>query len=208
MLDHEYSLIGGINRAQIGRYIAITSALISAVLVGILLAIVDLAERFGLSPKLTPGIIALISAGMVFAGLYWTFSRYVWRWKHISALLKVPNLSGDWTCEGKTIGPDGAATYEWEATVTIVQCWDKLRIRLKTAQSGSNSATAALVYDAAEGYRLLYSYKNDPKLNEVQLTSHHGFCEIVFSHDLATAEGCYFNGRGRTTHGVMTWKRK
>ncbi len=58
--------------------------------------------------------------------------------------------------------------------MTIVQGRDKLRIRLKTGQSGSNSVAAALVYDHADGFRLLYNYKNEPQIGEHELNGHRG----------------------------------
>jgi hypothetical protein len=48
----------------------------------------------------------------------------------------------------------------------------KLRVRLKTDRSGSNSETAALVWDEADGYRLIYSYRNNLNIGETQLNGH------------------------------------
>lgn len=208
MLEHEYALLGGINRAQIGRYISLLAASVSAGLVFVLLWLVDLAKKLNLPASLPPSLLSLVGAGMVFTVLYWLFNRYVWRWSRLSPFLKVPDLSGDWQCEGKTLTPDGkSVAYPWQGVVTVVQTWDKLRVRLKTTQSGSNSITAALMYDEADGFQLLYNYRNDPRIEEVGLKSHHGFADITFAKDLKTAEGPYFNGHGRFTFGTMRWTR-
>lgn len=67
--------------------------------------------------------------------------------------------------------------------------------------------SAALICDAADGFRLFYSYKNDPAINETDLKSHRGSAEITFSKDLQSGEGEYFNGHGRYTFGRMSLKR-
>jgi hypothetical protein len=203
MQEHEYALLGGVNRARIGRYLTLVAATVSAGIVFIILSAVDLAKRFGLPANLPPAVLSLFGAGAVFTALYWIFDRHAWRWPKLNELLKVPNLAGEWQCEGRTLNGDGAQTYAWTATVTIVQSWDKIRVRLKTQQSGSNSITAALIYDKADGYRLLYNYRNDPKIGETELKSHLGFTELVFSSDLKSADGEYFNGHGRFTFGTM-----
>jgi hypothetical protein len=201
--EHEYALLGGINRAQVGRYIAIVAASVSSILVFSLLSLVDFAKSLGIPVILPPYILSLAGAASVFAALYWLFSRHVWRWPYLSNLLRVPNLAGDWTCEGKTLDENGAVVVEWNGTLTIVQTWDKLRVRMRTAHSGSNSITAALAYDQVDGFRLLYNYRNDPRIDEPDLRSHAGFADLTFAPDLRSADGIYFNGRGRFTFGTF-----
>lgn len=203
MNEHEYALISGINRAQVGRYIAIASAAISAFIVFLLLLAIDVANNFGVPANLPPSILSLVGAGAVFATLYWVFEKYAWRWAIVGAFLKVPDLRGDWKCEGKTLNPEGKVIYSWNAQVTIIQSWDKIRVRLRTDQSGSNSISAALIHDEADGYRLLYNYKNDPRIDQPELKPHRGFAELVFAKDMKSAEGEYFNGHGRFTFGTM-----
>lgn len=201
--EHEYALIGGVNRAKIGRYLSILAATVSAAIVFMLLAAIDLAHRLGIPANLPPAVLSLVGAGAVFIILYWLFDQYVWRWSYLTRLLKVPDLSGDWSCKGQTLNPNGTPSFVWDATITIIQSWDKIRVRLKTKQSGSNSIAAALIWDSADGYRLLYNYRNDPKIGEVELKSHLGFAALTFAKDCESAEGEYFNGHGRFTFGTM-----
>ncbi len=206
-MEHEYAVLGGLSRAMVGRYLSLIAAGVSAVIVFALLWAVDIAQRFGLPTNLPPSILSLVGAGAVFTALYWLLDRHAWRWSMVSKLLRVPDLSGEWSCKGQTINPDGSPGYVWEATVTIIQTWDKIRVRLRTAQSGSNSNSAALICDDADGYRLFYSYKNDPKIGETELRSHRGFAEITFTKDLRSGEGEYFNGHGRFTFGTLKLQR-
>jgi hypothetical protein len=201
--DHEYAVLGGVNRAKVGRYLALAAASVSGGIVFLLLALSDAAHRFGLPANLRPEVLSMVSAGSVFGVLYWLLNRYAWRWAGIAQWLRVPNIRGEWRCRGETINADGAVQYAWHGTLTIVQSWDKLRLRLKTAQSGSNSVSAALIADDIEGCVLLYHYQNEPRIGEPELRPHRGFAEITFAKDLKSGEGEYFNGRGRNTFGRM-----
>jgi len=205
--EHEYALLGGVNRSKVGRIIGLLAASASAGIVFLLLAAVDVAQRLGIPANLPPAVFSLMGAGAVFTALYWVFNRYLWRWPWVSSLMKVPDLSGKWHCDGRTIQSDGKPGYVWDGTATIIQSWDKLRICLKTKHSGSNSISAALLCDSAEGYRLLYNYRNDPRIEETELKSHLGFAELVFDKTLKSAEGEYFNGHGRYTFGTMKLTR-
>jgi hypothetical protein len=208
MRDHEYALLGAMNRAQVGRYLGLIAAAVSAGIVYLLLSAVDIAQRLGWNVHATPSILSLVGATAVFGALYWLFDRFAWRWRFLNAVIKVPNIAGEWSCQGETVNQDGSPAQEWEATITILQSWDKIRVLLKTTQSRSNSIAAALVCDDADAYRLLYHYRNDPKIGEVELKSHLGFGELVFARNLQTAEGEYFNGHRRNTFGSMKLKRK
>lgn len=208
MHEHEYSILGGVNRAQIGRYLGSAAALISSGIVFVLLSVVDFANKFGLPINLPPTVLSLVGAGAVFTVLYWLFDKYIWRWSKIRDLLRVPNLAGNWACKGISLSPDNGDTQEWDGAVTITQSWDRLRVRMKTAQSGSNSIVAALLYDKTDGYYLIYNYRNDPKINHLSLKSHLGFSSMTFSEDQRSAEGEYFNGHGRFTFGTMNWVRQ
>lgn len=202
-MDHEYSVLGGINRARIGQAIGTIAAAVSSVLVAILLAVVDVAKALGFGHLLPTVLLPPIGAGVVFGVLYWLFDRHAWRHQWLARALGVPDLSGRWRVEGQTINPDRSKGYVWGGEIVIVQSWDRIRVRLKTPQSGSNSVTAALVKDAADGYRLFYSYRNDPRIDQPDLQSHRGYAEITFAADMKRGEGEYFNGLGRFTFGTM-----
>jgi hypothetical protein len=121
MLDHEYALLGGLNRAKVGRYLGIIAAAVSAGIVFVLLSAVTFIQEIGLPANLTPSVMSLVGAGAVFGVLYWLFNRYFWRWPLLAVALKVPDLGGGWKCRGKTLAPDGSIQYEWTGTVSIYQ---------------------------------------------------------------------------------------
>lgn len=208
--NHEYAVMGGTNRVKIGRYLSLASSAISAGLVFLLLAAVDLAKRFNLPVNLPPTVLSLIGAGAVFGVLHWVLNSYVWRWPGFAQLLKVPDLSGRWNCVGESLGPNTTGSRQWNGEVTVVQTWDKLRIRLKTAQSGSSSIAAAVAHDSVDGVVLLYQYQNDPKIDAAAtgMASHMGCAVITIATDLQSASGEYFNGGGRSTFGKMNWTKR
>lgn len=206
--EHEYALLGGLNRAKVGRYLGIVAASVSSAIVFVLLALVDVAKALDWSPNLPPIVLSWVGAGAVYAVLYWLFDRHMWKLPALSGVLRVPNLSGKWRCDGQTINPDKTAGYTWQGEVTIIQIWDRLRVRLRTAQSGSNSIAAALVYEEADGFRLMYNYINEPNIDQPELAAHRGFADLTFAKNLQTADGEYFNGHGRFTFGTMHLSRE
>lgn len=164
--QHEYSVLGGPNRAKIGHTLSIIAAGTSSVIITLFLAAIDIAKEFGWAENIPNLILWPLSAGVIYAAMYWLFEKYIWKFPIVSKLLRVPDLSGKWKCQGQSINPDKSLSDSWDGEMTIIQSWDRLRIRLKTQQSGSNSIAAALVNDDADGFRLLYNYKNDPNLKE------------------------------------------
>lgn len=206
-MDHEYLVLGGVNRAQVGRYLTRTASVVSGVLVWALLQAVDIAKKLGIGVNAPPVLLSLLGAGTVYAGLYFLFRKWIWRRPLVMKWLKVANLAGTRACEGKPFPHPGSNAIPWTGTMTITQDWDRFRVHLKTAQSASNSIVAALTIDPIEGYVLLYSYRNEPKPGEEDLSVHRGFAKLVFDKDLQRAEGDYFNGDGRHSSGTMILRR-
>lgn len=206
--EHEYSVMGGANRASVGRLLSLAASAISGILVFAILYTVDLAKQFGWNANVPPTLLSLVGAGAVFGILYWVLNKWAWKWPGVGLLLKVPDISGTWDCQGKTIAADGSTKFEWSAEVVIVQSWDKLRIRLATETSGSSSISAALAHDTVDGFVLLYHYRNDPRPEAVELKTHTGCSVMTIAKDLRSADGEYFTGRGRMTFGVMKWTKR
>lgn len=203
MQEHEYSVLGGFNRAKIGHLIGMLSALACSVAVTALLALMRVLEHISWIDSMPQVVLWPVTASAIYFCLYWLFDKKIWKIGFIADLLKVPNLAGNWQCIGKTLNADKLPPQEWKAEITIIQSWDRFRVRLKGQQSGSNSTSAALLYDEADGFRLLYSYRNDPYPGELDILGHRGFAELTFSKDLTSADGEYFNGQGRFTFGLM-----
>lgn len=204
-MDHEYSVLGGLNRATIGRGLTMAASAIAAGIGAAVAFFSDWARSHGYVEQNL--ILWPLSAGVIYGVLYWFFEKIAWRFEVLSGLLKVPNLGGKWSCDGESTDPKDGQVRHWKGEITIVQSWDKLRIRLNTSQSGSSSTTAALVYEPSEGFRLLYNYKNDPRIGEDDLRSHRGAADFLFSPDLKSAKGEYFTGYGRGNFGKMTLTR-
>lgn len=206
--DHEYSVMGGANRAKVGRHLSFAASVVSGGLVFVILHVVDLAKKFGWNVNVPPTVLSLAGAGAVFGFLYWVLNKWAWKWYGVGTWLKVPVLSGTWDCEGKSLAADGTTRFDWRGEVKIAQSWDKLRIRLTTDTSGSNSISAALAHDSFDGVVLLYHYRNDPRPEAPELRTHTGCSVMTIATDLGSATGEYFTGRGRMTFGTMTWTKK
>jgi hypothetical protein len=153
------------------------------------------------------GTISL-SSGAIFYFIYRIFDKWAWRISWVRRLLLVPDLNGVWNCAGVTLQQgDEKPNKNWTSTITVVQSWSKIIIRLKTESSESHSTSAAVVHEVGNGFRLRFSYQNTPKAQRPELKPHAGFCEIVFDQELKTGEGEYFTNHQRLTHGTMKLQR-
>lgn len=179
------------------------AAALSSICVFALLTLVDVAKNFGIATNVPPVIFSLLGAAAIWAVLYVVFNSYIWRWPWVSKALKAPNVSGTYAVTGETLTEAGQPKHTWEGELTITQSWDRIRVRLRTINSISHSVAGSLFYDPEDGYRLLYHYRNDPSVVSAELTSHRGFADILFSPDLQSATGEYFNGQGRFTFGRL-----
>ncbi len=207
MQPHEYSVIG-LDRTAIGRYLGVVAGVAASLVAMVATLAFDLAQRFGFSDVGAGVAIYPINAGLFYFLGHLAFNKYIWRRKFVQTILGVPDLNGEWACKGVTKDNDGNVIYEWDANVTISQTWEKIRVYLTTGQSSSRSKSASLVKEPGRGYVLMYSYQNEPRIGEPELRSHVGYCELLLDEDLKTAEGDYFNNKGRVTFGRMKLTRK
>jgi hypothetical protein len=146
------------------------------------------------------GITVTISASVVFLLLYWIWDRFLWKFKGLNTLYKLPDLGGHWQCEGNSVGADGKM-YQWSGMVVIEQTWSKIAICVQTTHSRSRSSVATIEYDAGHGYRLMYGYQNDPSSDHSEFLAHRGNCNLIFTPELSSATGNYFNDAHRKTWG-------
>lgn len=207
MQPHEYSVIG-LNRTTVGRYLGTAAGLLSSATAVLVAILTDLASRLGLSNASSSLTIVPVSAAMFYFLGHLAFNHWIWRRKVVQRLLGVPDLSGEWLCQGTTKDNDGNVLHEWTATVKVSQTWERIRVYLTTGQSSSKSKSASIVKEPGRGYVLMYSYQNEPRIGEPELRSHIGYCELLLNEDLTEAEGDYFNNKGRVTFGRMKLIRK
>lgn len=205
MQAHEYSVVGH-SRTIYGRWLFTAASLVAAVFTALGLAVAGVAQSWGLSEGVRNWLVAPASAVAVFSVLHFVFLK--WGWQALCLLGAFPRVAGTWACDGETINDEGIIEHRWKAEMVISQDWEKIRVRLKTSQSGSYSVAASLLPEADGGWMLMYSYRNEPRQGEPDLKSHIGYCELRFSSDGKAAEGDYFNARGRKTSGRMKLQRK
>lgn len=204
--SHEYTILGH-SRTNYGRHIGTVAAASAALAVVIAPILLSLFSRFGFLEKIPSVVYWPLTAGLFYVVIHATFDRYIWKLKFPAKLLGLPNISGKWICEGQTFTLGGKVKYEWNGSVTIHQTWEKIKIYLDTGQSSSSSRVATICPENEKGFRLIYSYQNEPKAGE-QIGVHIGFCDMVFDQDGLAAQGEYYNVKGRTTIGRMTWTKE
>ena len=195
---HDYAVFGH-DRAAIGRWLGF----ISIALAGGISQLLALASNLSGVDAFAK---ATITTGIVYLVLHWLFNKWAWK----IPFFEVPNINGTWELTGQTLNDDGTTKYDWEGSIGIEQSWKDILIHLKTKNSQSESYTATLSrrFGPTGGWRLSYSYRNEPELEQShELNSHKGYCEIEFDKDLTVGKASYFNSSGRRTFGVMNLKR-
>ncbi|MCS6125001.1 pancortin-3 [Shewanella baltica] len=196
---HDYAVFGH-DRSSIGRWLGLGAIVISGGIAQLLAMANDLTGLDAFT-KVT------ITTGLVYFALHWLFNKWIWK----VPFFEVPDLNGRWEVKSQTLNEDGSTRYYWEAEIGVEQDWKKILLHLKTEKSQSNSYTATLSkrYGPTGGWRLSYSYRNEPELEQShELSSHKGYCEIEFDKDLKKGRASYFNSAGRRTFGVMDLIRK
>lgn len=149
-----------------------------------------------------------LSAMAMFGALYFCVDRWAWRPRKVRRALLVPDLGGRWRCVGRTLAQNGTAPErEWSATVVIKQSWTRIAVVLETKTSRSHSIAAALLEEPDGGFRLVYTYENEPSPQESHLQRHVGTARLRFDAEAQVGEGDYFTGRDRYTFGMMKLTR-
>lgn len=196
---HEYTVQNGMNRSKVGKTLYSLSAILTALIVSKLIRYIIWFESV---PTLISTVILTI---IFFYIIYYSFNNLIWKLKPISKLLKLPNISGAWSCNGKS----DHENFNWHGNVQIIQSWDKIRIVLTTEQSSSESISAVIIYDDIHGYKLVYNYENRPNsLDDKRLRTHIGFVDLNIVNGNNKATGDYYNVSGRRTSGKIIWTKE
>lgn len=195
---HDYAVFGH-NRASIGRWLGIASVILTGAISSLISWVYELTGFQAIT-----GVA--VTTGAVYFGLHWLFNKFAWK----IPFFKIPNLSGLWKVAGATLTENGEIKYQWDAEIDIEQTWEKIVICLKTENSISESYTATLAKanGSQAGWRLSYSYSNNPNIEQShELYSHRGYCELLIDKSLESATAAYFNSNGRRTFGKMELTR-
>lgn len=207
MAIHEYTILG-LNRTQFGRYLGAVAGLAGSLGGSIMVLSLGFFSWLGLSESKTTYVTIPVLTPLFYYIFHLVFDKYVWKTKIGRKIFGMPDLSGKWYCNGKKINGE---ELRWRGDVTISQCWEKISIVLRTQNSTSESISASLMRecDTGCGYRLMYTYRNQPNMQAVQvgMAAHTGYCELIFNESLTWADGYYFNNMGRISHGEMSFMR-
>lgn len=157
---------------------------------------------------ITSAPVVAIPVFLLFVLLYLLFDRFLWRVKPFRSFFLVPDLNGDWECDGRGILKEGnQVDYPWQGRIAITQSWSKISISMSAGQSNSDSVSASISHVSGRGFRVLYHYRNEPKPGEDELQIHHGSAELMIDEDCETGSGYYFTDQHRSTVGTMTLRR-
>jgi hypothetical protein len=160
-------------------------------------------------PILLKVLIDVPSVSAIYWCIYNTFDKKLWKISLIkrTGLVTVPDLSGEWDCEGEsTYGKGGTKFY---AKSVIEQTWSHMSIRIETENSKSHSLIGGILTKSLEGPVLTYEYWNEPKTRAVKtMHPHRGTAHLSINKNADIIEGEYYTGKHREEQGSLKLKRK
>jgi hypothetical protein len=143
-----------------------------------------------------------------YALLYRLVDVRAWRWPVLRAtgVIETPIIDG--TYEGdllSTWGPDLIPV-----RLVVSQRWTRILVRMEILDrdtSTSRSVAASLNPSGHRDAHLTYTYKNEirPGIADDDMHNHDGTADIDFDAATGTANGKYFNARGR--QGTLTLRK-
>lgn len=166
-----------------------------------------ISQLVGRSTEPMPWWLSAPSVMGLYGGIYVLFNKYLWSWSLLGRLrlIKVPDLSGEWT--GYVTSSFDEHAEQHDVSVTIKQTWRGISVFLRAEHSESHSVIAALYTEAPGGPVLTYQYQNTPGPNAVStMEIHYGTAEIALTAG-GKLEGSYYSGRGRKNVGALVLKR-
>jgi len=199
---HDYS-IDRHPKEKVIFFLSVTAVTITPLVNAVIKSICD---KLGLIGELAA---TTIPVSLFFAFIYWLFDEKLWKVALCRRFMLVPDLNGDWSCDGKQFLKQGKQVeLFWKAEIKVIQSWSKIIVNLKTAQSQSRSVTASIRREPGSGYRLVFVYENSPNADERALHRHTGTCELIFDQKCLGADGFYFTDHDRNTVGTMKLVKK
>ncbi|HVB85835.1 MAG TPA: hypothetical protein VNK23_04110 [Candidatus Dormibacteraeota bacterium] len=142
-----------------------------------------------------PGTFTLYSI------LLWAFRSYWWKWRwlHRVGIIKVPDISGDWS--GYVTSSFDRLAQHHPVQVRIRQNWTHLMVQLSADQSWSDSIVASIA--VGEETVVSYQYTNRPKPGAKDtMHAHMGTASLKLSDDHSELSGEYYSGRDRANQGI------
>ncbi len=147
-----------------------------------------------------------VTIELVLVGL---FTKWIWKWKLLHPWFVVtPDLSGTWkgTLHYVWITEDGVRNEgDRDTTVTIIQSFNHIVIKLGTVESTSHSVAASFDIDERRGISdLYYTYINEPMVTiQDRSKIHYGTTRLTFDlHNPTSLVGEYWTSRD--TKGTMS----
>lgn len=131
------------------------------------------------------------------------FDLWLWKLPLMNRIVGRPRLDGTWrttlTPNPESHIPDGGNRGPVQALTCIEQTYWTMSVSLLTAQSRSQSTTAALAAnpDSKSTKRLYFTYRNDPQLaHRPRSLAHLGSCELAITgHKPTRIDGMYWTNR-------------
>ena len=168
---------------------------VAAISIGLTYVFYQVASFLGYAPAWW---ISTPSALTFYAILTYLYSKYIWRLRIAKLRFsKTPDFGGRWRGYIKS----SYDNLEREVSVTILQNWSNIVIKLETDGSSSFSVSASI--DVRPSEILSYEYLNEPSADSIEsMHMHRGTCRLSLQQD-RTITGYYYTNRDRKNFGKI-----
>lgn len=182
----------------------IRTLVVSVLLIFGILFLVEIGIRQPTVKEILQLVSTTVTIEIVLVGL---FAKWIWKWKFLHPWFVVtPDLSGKWK---------GTLHYVWngkegdrDTSVTIIQSFNHIVVKLGTVESTSRSVSASFDIDEHRGiFNLYYTYINEPMVTiQDKSKIHYGTTRLTFDlHNPTSLKGEYWTSRD--TKGTMNLTR-
>lgn len=161
-----------------------------------------------------PGPAAYLpSAFAVYAALYYTFDRVIWRWSvlRLMGVVSVPPIDGRWAGELRSSQSSMGKVHATD--LRISQTWTSIRLTLESERSYSASEMALVRCVAPDQLEVRWEYSAESTTPADRTNyNHRGVTmlrlQLGSSAESQVMRGHYYTQQGRDTHGSISVKRE
>lgn len=157
-----------------------------------------------------PFYFSIPSIPSVYAGLFWLFNNYAWKWGVFRkiGLVVADDLNGEWEGVSKSSYDNFQKNIATKLTIRqtatdIVICG--LFEKSKSVSLNANFEKS----DVDNGTALFYFYRNEPNYDAIEtMAMHEGSVKLIFDKKDNSLKGSYYSGRDRNNYGTIEVFRK
>ena len=163
----------------------------------------------------THGFISIMITPMViYSSYHYLFNNFIWKWKFVNKIIKVPNINGNYEGELQSsykIENSEELPSPIKMTLTVKQNLDSITFisEYPDTPSSSKSNMGALMLYKDYTAEFIFAYSSRSEDIKIEHDPHDGMNTLSFNLLNGFIKGVYFNGRGKNPNkGIINLEKK